>query len=310
MRRESPGLSPIEVVEPTLVWQRPDGVTEEVFVPLGRPIVIGRAETNAIVVDSPFVSKAHASVACTGGQYFVEDLQSANGTRLNGAPIATSVLAPGDVIEIGDHQFTFVDRAADGPARRSGGSTPGGGAMKFIRLGMAAGVTAMVLIVVLRMLMPTGSAPRAAPPDDVPPAPVAAADISALARHVTSDSPRVVEVVNAAQLAGVDPADALFDDAQIQMRSARYFDAARLFAATLKARPDHPTAKARLDDALAELHRAATQLMAEADRQSSQLRWPEAIVTWEQVIAALPPGDPRVAQAKAGVAHARTRVGR
>jgi len=47
------------------------------------------------------MSKIHAIVRRTGGYWMIEDKQSKNGTRVNGAPVQTAVLADGDVIEVG-----------------------------------------------------------------------------------------------------------------------------------------------------------------------------------------------------------------
>ena len=63
---------------------------------------IGRAEGNTIVLDDAFVSAEHALLARREGQWWVEDLDSRNGTLLNDLPLEeTAVVSAGDVITVG-----------------------------------------------------------------------------------------------------------------------------------------------------------------------------------------------------------------
>src|SRR5688572_14187856 len=67
---------------------------------------IGRDPELDIVVppeDQRFVSRAHAIIAKTGGQYIARDLGSSNGTLVNGSLITQRVLADGDEIQFGRH---------------------------------------------------------------------------------------------------------------------------------------------------------------------------------------------------------------
>jgi pSer/pThr/pTyr-binding forkhead associated (FHA) protein len=67
---------------------------------------------NTIVVDSPAVSGHHACVFTTDGEFIVEDLQSTNGTFVNGARVSRQVLQHGDVVKVGDHELV-LDRLAE-----------------------------------------------------------------------------------------------------------------------------------------------------------------------------------------------------
>lgn len=70
--------------------------------PLLATTSLGRAESNAIMLEDSFVSGEHARIARVDGQWRLEDLQSRNGTLLNGRRLdETAVLTPGDVITIG-----------------------------------------------------------------------------------------------------------------------------------------------------------------------------------------------------------------
>lgn len=67
---------------------------------------LGRAPTNAIVLGDIFCSQEHALIARRGGQWWLEDRRSSNGTRLNGEPVSEPVvLSSGDTIGIG--RLTF-----------------------------------------------------------------------------------------------------------------------------------------------------------------------------------------------------------
>lgn len=72
-----------------------------------RIITIGRARSNDIVIDDPYVSRAHARIRRMGDVYVIEDLGSTGGTLLNGSPTRMSPLADGDIISIGESRLTF-----------------------------------------------------------------------------------------------------------------------------------------------------------------------------------------------------------
>jgi serine phosphatase RsbU (regulator of sigma subunit) len=77
--------------------------------PLGRkPIRIGRASTNDIVLPDQFTSSCHAIISATEAGYTLEDQGSKNGTFLNGRRITGGVvLAKGDRIHIGETDIVF-----------------------------------------------------------------------------------------------------------------------------------------------------------------------------------------------------------
>ncbi len=83
-----------------------------------RHLTIGRRPTNDIHLDNLAVSGEHARVICTDGTVMVEDLDSTNGSTLNGRPVTRQRLRHGDVIGIGRYQLTFVDEAALGTGAR------------------------------------------------------------------------------------------------------------------------------------------------------------------------------------------------
>lgn len=70
---------------------------------------LGRGMKNDVVLPDPYASNRHAVIHLRNGQYWLEDLDSRNGTFLNGVRLTRpAVLAHGDQIRIGDIIFSFV----------------------------------------------------------------------------------------------------------------------------------------------------------------------------------------------------------
>jgi len=70
-----------------------------------RRITIGRAPHNDLVIDSPGVSAEHAVIATVDNDYVLEDLNSTNGTQINGQPIRKHFLQDDDIIEIAGYRI-------------------------------------------------------------------------------------------------------------------------------------------------------------------------------------------------------------
>jgi hypothetical protein len=79
---------------------------------LGGPLIgIGRASDNDVIVDDPMVSRHHCQLKLQHGAYSFTDLGSINGSTVNGQPVSTVALGPGDVIRVGDTEIEFQVRA-------------------------------------------------------------------------------------------------------------------------------------------------------------------------------------------------------
>ena len=77
---------------------------------------LGRRPYNDIVIDNLAVSGEHAVLQIAGNEIFVEDLNSTNGTYLNGKAVKKQSLRNGDTVEIGKYKIKYVNEvvAADG----------------------------------------------------------------------------------------------------------------------------------------------------------------------------------------------------
>lgn len=77
--------------------------------PLGELVTIGRSARNDIILRDPYISGEHARISFINGSYFLEDLNSTNGTFANGVRINKPVvLKNGDRISFRQVEFLFV----------------------------------------------------------------------------------------------------------------------------------------------------------------------------------------------------------
>jgi FHA domain len=75
---------------------------------------LGRRPYNDIVIDNLAVSGEHAVLQMVGADVFIEDLNSTNGTYINGKAIKKQLLAHNDTVEIGKYKIKYlVDESAD-----------------------------------------------------------------------------------------------------------------------------------------------------------------------------------------------------
>ena len=77
-------------------------------VTLGAEVVtIGRSTSCQVVLDDANVSRMHAEVRPSGIGWMIADMNSTNGTRVNGSPIRERPLADGDEITVGSSKLRF-----------------------------------------------------------------------------------------------------------------------------------------------------------------------------------------------------------
>ena len=117
----------------TLTFQVIEGVDKgRIFRELPIPVTIGREEGNLLRLNDERVSRFHAKVQQEDGDIILTDLESTNGTRVNGSPVQIRRLRAGDQISVGRSMLLFgtleeiaARRAAERPTAKA--ATPEGG---------------------------------------------------------------------------------------------------------------------------------------------------------------------------------------
>jgi transcriptional regulator with GAF, ATPase, and Fis domain len=112
----------------------------------GGALSLGRDATNQIVVTDAAVSRKHCSVSeVASGVFELTDLDSHNGTQLNGTQVSRETMHHGDRILIGSSEYVFLIGPDDSGPSRGVGSDEGGGyaTMAIDRSGMPAGAQGM-----------------------------------------------------------------------------------------------------------------------------------------------------------------------
>ncbi len=102
---------------PTLVFKLSE--SQSLDFPLSGDLVkLGRNPANDIVIDNSWISSFHAEFDLEPGRAMVRDLNSSNGTSINGERIDTAPLKNGDTISFGQLDAVYVDArsAAEAPA--------------------------------------------------------------------------------------------------------------------------------------------------------------------------------------------------
>src|SRR5436190_8635948 len=69
---------------------------------------LGRRPYNDIVIDNLAVSGEHAVLQMVGSDVFIEDLNSTNGTYINGKAVKKQLLAHNDTVEVGKYKIKFM----------------------------------------------------------------------------------------------------------------------------------------------------------------------------------------------------------
>jgi len=77
---------------------------------------IGRLDDNTFQIAEPSVSSHHCELNQRGGDVFVKDLSSTNGTFINGEKITEAILKPGQILRLGQVEIRLESGAAAAPA--------------------------------------------------------------------------------------------------------------------------------------------------------------------------------------------------
>src|SRR5262245_49230636 len=93
---------------PVVTFQILEGIDKgRIFRDLQTPVTIGREEGNVLRLNDERISRFHAKVQFDNGEIIVTDLESTNGTRVNGNVVQIRRLRPGDRIGVGRSLILF-----------------------------------------------------------------------------------------------------------------------------------------------------------------------------------------------------------
>jgi hypothetical protein len=79
---------------------------------------IGRVEDNTFQIADPSVSSHHCEIVLRGTDVVIHDLNSTNGSFINGEKISESVLRPGQTLKLGQIELQLVPEGAPMPASK------------------------------------------------------------------------------------------------------------------------------------------------------------------------------------------------
>ena len=79
---------------------------------------LGRRPYNDVVIDNLAISGEHAVFQMTGNDVFIEDLNSTNGTYVNGKAAKKQQLVNGDTVEVGKYKIKFVAEPPAGNVKK------------------------------------------------------------------------------------------------------------------------------------------------------------------------------------------------
>jgi pSer/pThr/pTyr-binding forkhead associated (FHA) protein len=108
LRQQKTTIQNQQLPEISLLIQNGEEVVDQLF--RGTEITLGRDPTCECTLISETVSARHARFTFHHGQWWLEDLQSTNGTIINGQPLTTAIVViPGDQIHCGDIQINILE---------------------------------------------------------------------------------------------------------------------------------------------------------------------------------------------------------
>ena len=80
---------------------------------LKKDLLVGRRESCDICLRFANVSAHHCQLTCESGYWYVKDLGSRNGTKVNGKRVEKKRIDPGDQFAVAKHKYEFVYSPAD-----------------------------------------------------------------------------------------------------------------------------------------------------------------------------------------------------
>ena len=99
-------------------------------------LTVGRDNSNTVQIGDATVSKKHCIIQAVDDEFELVDLESHNGTFVNGIPVKRRPLAHGDVIRVGTSELLFLihEEAPEGPVELQYSDEPGDESLKTVQL--------------------------------------------------------------------------------------------------------------------------------------------------------------------------------
>jgi pSer/pThr/pTyr-binding forkhead associated (FHA) protein len=79
---------------------------------------IGRVEDNTFQIAEPSVSSHHCEVVLKGTEVLIRDLNSTNGTYINGEKITEKIIKPGQILRLGQVEMRLETEATSAPSKK------------------------------------------------------------------------------------------------------------------------------------------------------------------------------------------------
>jgi hypothetical protein len=111
---ETGEIEPVEIEDvvsggSALVIRAGGGRVGETFALEGDRVTIGRRPESDVFLDDITVSRDHALLVRRGGDYYLDDCGSLNGTYVNRQRVDSHKLADGDELQIGKYKLTYLE---------------------------------------------------------------------------------------------------------------------------------------------------------------------------------------------------------
>lgn len=142
-----------------------------VFRDLPIPVTIGREEGNALRLNDERVSRYHAKIQIEDNDIILTDLDSTNGTRVNGAAVQIRRLRPGDQVSIGRSMLLFGTMEEIAARRASVVPANGGAQAQTIRADELEAASGRLSVAESKPMPEADAKVWSAFDDDIPPLP-------------------------------------------------------------------------------------------------------------------------------------------
>lgn len=270
------------------------------FVLIADEVRIGRTAENDIVVAGKSVSRHHASFFTGDGKFWIQDMNSKNGTFVNQRKVSKGGLARGDIVRVGEAKFRVTSEGAAPHA-------PGDGAPAGLGARLAIAAQAARAPENRRRVLYAGGAI------------VLALALLALPRGQKRPSPGGKNAAEESAapddgLPGIEASDQQVADwsaqVDIVMQNEDYSAAVQLLRKVVAARPQDLRSKSKLTQVESRLKSRIALYDENGAREFEKLNYDRAIMEWQMVLALAKGFDAETykrAQARIGEAEEKLR---